>query len=82
MCNATSLFYGHNLESVSTEIAVRQDGVAFVRHWEFNGFQNAWSKWLVCSTVHQIDANFVRYNGSVLSLVPGPYRIRLPKQRS
>jgi hypothetical protein len=78
MCNATSLFYGHTPESVSMEIAVRNDGEYFVRYYEFNGFQNAWSKWLVSRMIQKIDENFVKHGSTVLSLVPGPYRLRLP----
>lgn len=80
MCNAKSLFYGHNMNAESVECAVRLDGVAFVRKYEFNGFCNAWSKWTRCNTVQTLDENFVRHAGSILHLTPGPYRIRLPKE--
>lgn len=79
MTNAKQLYYGHDQEARSIEVAIREDDVEFSRIYEFNGFQNAWSKWLKCRTMVRINENYVRYNGGVLSLVPGPYRLRLPK---
>ncbi len=45
MAKAIEAFTGIDSYCRTVEVAIREDGQWFSRHWGFNGYGNGWTKW-------------------------------------